>query len=104
MKGKFYGRGKINSSVKREKEKLSWKNCSNTGHDEHQCWQLHPELKPNELKAKEKGKFFAIVEHDLGSYSGDDTKITSMSLKGKHIARTSSSNCSNVTHDEDTRI
>ena len=27
-----------------------------------------------------------------------------MGLKGKHVARTSSSNCSNYTHEEDTRI
>ena len=47
---------------------------------------------------------FAIVEHDLRSDSGDETKITTMGLKGKHVASTSTSNCSNDTHDEDTRI
>lgn len=41
-KGKFYGRGKRNSSVKRKKEKLTCKNCSKTGHGENQCWQIHP--------------------------------------------------------------
>ena len=74
-KGKFYGRGKRNRCVKREKEKLTWKNYSKTSHDEDQCWQLHPELKQNRLKAKEKGKIVAIVEHDLGSDSGDETRL-----------------------------
>ena len=56
-KGKFYGRGKRNSFVKIQKEKITCKNCSKTGHDKDHCWQLHPELKPNRLKAKEKGNF-----------------------------------------------
>ena len=61
-------------------------------------------MKPNKLKAKEKGKNVAIIEHVLGSDSGDETKIATMGLKAKNIASTSSSNCSNVTQDEDTRI
>ena len=39
-------------------------------------------------KAKEKGKIVAIVEQDLGSDSGDETKIIAMGLKnmkGKEI-------------------
>ena len=103
-KGKFYERGKRNSYVKREKEKLTCKHCLKNGYDEYHCWQLQPELKPNKLKAKEKGKIVAIVEHDLGSDSGDEKNITSMGLKGENIANTISSNCSNVTQDEDTRI
>ena len=59
-------------------------------------------MKPKKLKAKEKGKIVAIVEHDLGSDSGDETKITTMGLKGKNIGSTRSSNCSNVTQFEDT--
>ena len=61
-------------------------------------------MKPNKLKSKEKGNFFAIIEHDLGSDSGDERNITAMGLKSKHIVSTSSSNFSNVTQDEDTRI
>ena len=56
------------------------------------------------MKAKKKGKIVAIVEHYLGSDSEDETNITTMGFKGKHIASNSSSNCSNDTHDEDTRI
>ena len=61
-------------------------------------------MKPNRLKSKEKGKPFSIAEHDLGSDLGDETKIKTMGLEGKHVASTSSSNFSNDTHDEDTRI
>ena len=61
-------------------------------------------MKPDSLKAKEKGKIFVIDEQDLGSDLGDEKKITAMGLKGKHVASTSTSNCSNDTHDEDTRI
>lgn len=74
------------------------------GHDEGHCWKLHLELKPNKLKNKEKEKTIAIIEHDLGSNSGDETKVTTMGLKGKNIASTSSSCCLNDTHDDETRI
>ena len=55
-KGKFNGKGKKNGSIKIEKEKLTCKNCSENGHDEYHCWQLHLELNPNKLKTKEKEK------------------------------------------------
>ena len=61
-------------------------------------------MKPNKLKAKEKGKIVAIIEHDLGSDSGDENKIKAIVLKGKNIESTSSSSCSNVTQDDDTQI
>jgi len=94
-KGKEKGRkwkGKKNASIKKEKEKLTCKNYSNIDHDEDHYWQLHPKLKLDRLKAKEKGKTVAIVEKDLGSYSRDETKITAMGLKGQHVESTSSSN------------
>ena len=74
------------------------------GHDEDHCWQLHPELKPNKLKAKEKRKIVVIIEHDLGLDSRDETKIREMGLKGKNIESTISSSFSIVIQDEDTRI
>ena len=92
-KGKAKGgkwKGKKNASIKKEKEKLIFKNYSNTGHDEDQCWKLHPKLKPDRLKSKEKDQIIAIFEQDLESDSGDETKITAMGLKGKHVECTSS--------------
>ena len=55
------------------------------------------------MKAKEKGKTVAIAEKDLGSDSGDETKITAMGLKGQHVESTSSSNSHNNTPNEDKR-
>ena len=63
-KGKEKGgkwKGKKNASIKKEKEKPTCKNCSKTGHDEDQYWQLRRELKPDRLNAKEKGKIVVIV-------------------------------------------
>ena len=97
----FYGRGKRNSSVKREKGKITCKNCLETRHDEDHCWELYKELKPDRLKAKEKGKIVDIAEKDLGSNSRDETKITAMGLKGQHVESTSSSNRHNNTPNED---
>ena len=82
FKGK---RRKINENSRKEKGKLFCKNCSKTSHDEDHCWKLHPELKPEKFKtkdkAKKKGKTVAIVEKDLGSKSGDETKSIALALK-----------------------
>ena len=103
-KGKFNVRGKRNNPTKREKEKLTCKHFSKNGHDEDHCWQLHSGFKANKLKSKEKGKTTTIIEHELGSVSGDETKITTIGLKGNNTVSTSSSYCSNLTQDEDRRI
>lgn len=42
---------------------------------------MHPELLPNKVKNKEKQKMDAIVQQDLGSHSGDETKIVVMGKK-----------------------
>ena len=56
------------------------------------------------VKNKEKEKTVATTQQYLHSDSWDETKITTMGLKGKDIASTSSSNCLNETHYEKTRI
>ena len=61
-------------------------------------------MRPNKLKNKEKEKTTAIITHDLGFDSGDETKITTMGLKGEEIASTSSLSCLNSTQDEETII
>lgn len=60
-------------------------------------------MRPNKLRNKEE-KTGAIIKHDLGSDSRDETKIKAMGLKGKNIASTSSSICSNGTEIDETRI
>ena len=94
-KRKFKGNGKKNASVKKEGEKLSCKNCSKDGHDEDQCWKRHHEMRPKNFNNKTKTKTVATTQHDLGSDSGDETKITTMGFQGKDsIASTSSSSSS----------
>ena len=82
----FKGKGrKRNEKSRKEKGNFFCKNCSKASHDEDHCWKLHPELKQEKFKtkdkAKEKGKTVAITEQDLGSESGDETKSIAMVLK-----------------------
>jgi hypothetical protein len=106
-KRKFKGNGKKNVAVKKEGEKFTCKHCSKDGHDEDHCWKLHPERRPKKFGNKGKSKTVATIQHDLGSDSGDETKITTMGYQGKgSIASTSSSSNSNlnVTRQEKERI
>eukprot|EP00253_Pinus_taeda_P028567 PITA_28567 len=77
------GKGKKNASVKQESEKLICKHCSKPGHEEKNCWKLHPEKRPQFNKSKGKQKIDATTStpQDLGDDSGDETKITAMGLK-----------------------
>jgi hypothetical protein len=104
---KFKGNGRKNVAVKKEGEKFTCKHCSKDGHDEDHCWKLHPERRPKKFGNNNKGKSktAATVQHDLGSDSGDETKITAMGYQGNGSnASTSSSNNVNVTQQEKTRI
>jgi hypothetical protein len=106
-KKKFKGNGRKNVVVKKEGEKFTCKHCSKDGHDEDHCWKLHPERRPKKFGNNNKGKSktAATVQHDLGSDSGDETKITAMGYQGNGSkASTSSSNNVNVTQQEKARI
>eukprot|EP00253_Pinus_taeda_P010660 PITA_10660 len=77
------------------------KNTFEEGHEEKNCWKLHPEKKPqfNKSKGKQKTAATTSTPQDLGDDSGDETKIIAMglkNLKGKEMeiqASTSTSNC-----------
>jgi hypothetical protein len=106
-KRKFKGNGKKNVVVKKEGEKSTCKHCSKDGHDEDHCWKLHPKRRPKKFGNKGKSKTATTIQHDLGSDSGDETKIIAMGYKGNgSIASTSSSsnNNLNVTRQEKERI
>jgi hypothetical protein len=108
-KKKFKGNGRKTTAVKKEGEKFTCKYCSKDGHDEDHCWKIHPERRPKKFGNNNKGKSktVATVQHDLGSDSGDDTKITAMGYQGNgSIASTSSSSNANVnvTQQDKTRI
>jgi hypothetical protein len=106
-KRKIKGNGKKNVVVNKEGEKFTCKHCSKDGHDEDHCWKLHPERRPKKFGNKGKSKTVATIQHDLGSDSGDETKITAMGYQGNgSIASISSSsnNNLNVTQQEKERI
>jgi hypothetical protein len=98
-KKKFKGNGKKNVVVKKEGEKFTCKHFSKDGHDEDHCWKLHPERRPKKFGNNNKGKSktAATIQHDLGSDSGDEMKITAMGYQGNGSnASTSSSSNNNV--------
>ena len=96
-KRKFKGNGRKNASIKKEGKKLTCKHCSKDGHDEDHCQKLHPEKRSKKFNHKGKSKTTATIQHDLGSDSGDETKITSMGFQGKDsIESTSSSSSSSL--------
>ena len=78
------------------------------GHDENHCWKLHPKRRPKKFgNNKGKSKTTATVQHDLGSDSGDETKIIAMGYQGNgsNASTSSSSNNNiNVTRQEKERI
>ena len=83
IKGK--GKGKKTETVKKEGERPTCTHCQKEGREESRCWKLHPDLKPKKFSKKKKGqqKTNAAVQQELGSDSSDETKITTMGLKGK---------------------
>ena len=107
---KSKGRKRIENSRK-EKGKFFCKNCSKTSHDEDHYWKLHPELKlekyKNKDKTKEKGKIVATFEQDLGSKSGDETKSISMvlkNIKGKEVLQETNPSSSTLNCHKDTQM
>ena len=60
---------------------MVFKHCSREGHEEKNCWKLHPEKRPEFNNNKGKQKTAATTQHELGEDSGDETKITAMGLK-----------------------
>jgi hypothetical protein len=107
-KKKFKANGRKNAVVKKEREKFTCKHCSKDGHDEDHCWKLHLERRPKNFgNNKGKSKTVATALQDLGSDSGDETKITAMGYQGNnYVASTSSSSNDNVdvTQKEKMRI
>ena len=93
--GKGKGKHKTNSTVKKEDEKPFCNHCKKN-HDESKCWKLHPEKKPKWMVKKAKEKKTNTVVHDLGSDSGYETKITTMSFQGKSTLSISNNSTTDV--------
>ncbi|XP_057844927.2 uncharacterized protein LOC131054430 [Cryptomeria japonica] len=102
------GKGKKTAIVKKEGEKPTCSHCKKEGHDDSRCWKLHPKKRPKRYGGnKDKQKTAAIVQQDLGSDSGDETKIVATRIQGKEKGRslssaTSSSNISASTSKDST--
>ena len=69
----------------RKEEKPSCKKCKKEGHDEEHCWKLHPEKRPKWFKERKGRQTVAITTRptDLGLDSVDESKVSSVGLKGK---------------------
>jgi hypothetical protein len=79
------GNGKKANSVTRREENISCKHCKKEGHDYDHCWQLHPEKRTKWFKERKGRKIVAAATRptDLGSDSGDESKITAVGLTSK---------------------
>jgi hypothetical protein len=77
--------GKKENAVARKEEKPSCKHCKKEGHDEDICWQLHPDKRPKWLKEKKGRQTVAATTRptNLGSDSGDETKVSLVGMTGK---------------------
>jgi hypothetical protein len=89
FKDKDKGKKKM-ATIKKEGEKPTCSHCQK-GHDVSKCWKLHLELRPKKYggnKDKGKAKTTTAVIQDLGSDSGDETKVTvvRIQVKGKGIS------------------
>ena len=83
QKGKWKNK-KTNTVNKDEENQPTCSHCEKKGHDENNFWKLHLELKlkwAHPRKGKKK-KAMTIVQ-DLGSDFEDETKVATMSIKGK---------------------
>jgi hypothetical protein len=77
--------GKKENSVARKEENLSCKHWKKEGHDDDHFWQLHPEKRPKWFKERKGRQTVAATSRpkDLGSDSGDESKISTVGLIGK---------------------
>jgi hypothetical protein len=83
--GKGKGNGKKENSTTLKGDKLSCKHCKKEGHDDEHCWKLHPEKRRKWVKERKGRQMVATTTWpiDLGSDSGDESKITTVGLIGK---------------------
>jgi hypothetical protein len=76
---------KKSNAVTRKEEKPSCKHCKKEGHDEDHCWKLHLEKRPKWFKEKKRRQTVAATTRptDLGSDSGDESKVSLFGMTGK---------------------
>jgi hypothetical protein len=83
--------------MKKDKEKKpTCSHCKKKGHEEAKCWKLHPELKLKWAQPRKGNKKTMTIVQDLGSDSEDETKVTTMGIKGKSYVASFSSRTSSA--------
>jgi hypothetical protein len=85
-KRKRHGNGKNANAVTKKEGNPSCKQCKKEGHDEDRCWQFHPEKRPKWFKEKKGTQTVEMTSKptDLGSDSGDESKISLVGMTGKN--------------------
>lgn len=82
-----------------QKAKASCTHCKKEGHDDENCWILHPELRPKKFEGKKK-KTTTTIQRGLGLDSGDETTIAATGIRGKN-SKASTSNFAQFVIDEE---
>ena len=90
-KPKKKDKSKKTATSKKEGGKLHCKHCDTDGHDEESCWKLYPEQRLKHYGGKKKKKTIVTAQRDLGSDSGDETRITAVGMQGNKTPHTGSS-------------
>jgi hypothetical protein len=77
--------GKNSNAVAMKEGKPSCKHCKKEGHDEDRCWQLHPKKRPKWFNENKGRQTMAATTRptDLGSNSGDESKVSLVGMTGK---------------------
>jgi hypothetical protein len=87
---KFKRKDKKTATVKREEGNPSCTHCKKNGHDDENCWKLHPDKRPKQFSGKGKTKIVATVQQDRGFDSREEENITVVGVKGKYSLHVSS--------------
>jgi hypothetical protein len=84
-------KSKKSAIVKQVEGRPTCSHCKKKGHEESQCWKLHPKLRPKKFRDKGKQNTVASTRRDLGSDFGDESKIMEIGSKGISTINSNSS-------------
>lgn len=86
--------------MKKEEEKPYCSHYKRERHEDAICWKLHPNQKPKWSKNQKGNQKTTGIVQDLGSESGDESKITVVGIKGIVPIANSSSHTSSMKCNE----
>ena len=88
--------------MRKGEERPTCSHCQKQGHEQANCWVLHPELKPKWFKDRKGKQKATVIVEDLGLNFEDETKITIVGVKCKAIIGNESnigSSCASTSKD-----